>query len=151
MHTEKQFTIFMINKPGVLSMLLAEFANAKINVIALTVMDSAEHGVLRVVAVAPEKMRKVLAKLNMQYDETEVLCVNLANKSGAFAAITEKLAKAHVNISYAYCTAGARGGKTTGILKVSGIEKAMKILSGTTKKSQTKSKPTTRLSPASRK
>ena len=150
MHIEKQFTIFMINKPGVLSMILAEFADAKINIIALTVMDSAEHGVLRVVAAAPEKMQKVLAKLNMQYDEAEVLCVNLANKSGAFAAITEKLAKAHINISYAYCTAGARGGRTTGILKVSGIEKAMKILSGSAK-IQTKSKPTTRHSPASRK
>ena len=150
MHTEKQFTIFMINKPGVLSMILAEFADAKINIIALTVMDSAEHGVLRVVVAAPEKVRKVLAKLNMQYNETEVLCVSLANKSGAFAAITEKLAKAHVNISYAYCTAGARGGKTTGILKVSGIKKAMKILSGSAK-IQTKSKPTTRRSPALRK
>ena len=53
-------------------------------------------------------------------------------------------------ILYAYCTAGARGGRTTGILKVSGIEKAMKILS-TGPKAKTKSKPTARRSPASRK
>ena len=150
MHIEKQFTIFMINKPGVLSLILAEFATAKINIIALTVMDSAEHGVLRIVATAPERMRTALTKLNLQYDETEVLCVNLANKPGAFAAITEKLAKAHINISYAYCTAGARGGRTTGILKVSDIEKAMKILS-VSAQTETKSKPTTRRSPASRK
>lgn len=150
MHIEKQFTIFMINKPGILSQILSKLAEVKINIIALTVMDSAEHGVLRVVVRVPEKMRSVLKKMNMQYNETEVLCVNLANKSGAFAAITEKLAKAHTNISYAYCTAGARGGRTTGILKVSGIEKAMKILS-TEAKTGTKSKPTTRRSPASRK
>ena len=150
MHIEKQFTIFMINKPGILSKILSKFADIKINIIALTVMDSAEHGVLRVVAKVPEKMRNVLKKMNLQYNETEVLCVSLANKSGAFAAITEKLAKAHINISYAYCTAGARGGRTTGILKVSGIEKAMKILS-TGPKAKTKSKPTARRSPASRK
>ena len=150
MHLEKQFTIFMINKPGVLSMILNGLASAKINIIALTVMDSAEHGVLRLVAATPEKVRKVLAKLNMQYNETEVLCVNLANKSGAFADITEKLAKAHINISYAYCTAGARGGRTTGILKVSSIKKAIKVLSGHAK-TKTKSKPTTRHSLASRK
>ena len=150
MHVEKQFTVFMINKPGILSQILSKFAEIKINIIALTVMDSAEHGVLRVVTKAPEKMKEVLTKLNLQYNETEVLCVNLANKSGAFAAITEKLAKAHINISYAYCTAGARGGRTTGILKVSGIEKAMKILS-TEAQAKTKSNPTTRRSPASRK
>ena len=150
MHIEKQFTIFMINKPGVLSQILTEFATAKINIIALTVMDSAEHGVLRVVAVAPEKMRKILTKLNMQYNETEVLCVNLANRSGAFAAITKKLAKAHINISYAYCTAGAKGGRTTGILKISGIKKAIKILSATSSGVQTKSRPNARRSPALR-
>lgn len=150
MHIEKQFTIFMINKPGVLSMILTGFASSKINIVALTVMDSAEHGVLRLVAAAPEKVRKVLARLNVQYNETEVLCVNLANRSGAFADITEKLAKAHINISYAYCTAGAHGGRTTGILKVSDIKKAIKILSVSIK-AKTKSEPTTRHSPASRK
>ena len=149
MHIEKQFTIFMINKPGVMSQILAEFATAKINIIALTVMDSAEHGVMRVVSAAPEKTRKSLKELNLDYNETEVLCINLANKSGAFATIAEKLAKVHINISYAYCTAGARGGRTTGILKVADIKKAMKILSATSK-TETKSKPTTRPSPASR-
>ena len=149
MHIEKQFTIFMINKPGVLSLILSELAVDRINIIALTVMDSSEHGVLRAVVAAPEKMRKILAKLNLQYSESEVLCVNLANKSGAFAAIAEKLAKSHINISYAYCTAGARGGRTTSILKVADIKKAMKTLS-IPGKTQTKSKPSARRSPASR-
>ena len=150
MHIETQFTIFMINKPGVLSQILSELADARINIVALTVMDSSEHGVLRAVVAGSEKMRKILAKLNLQYDESAVLCVDLANKSGAFAAVAEKLAKAHINISYAYCTAGARGGKTTSILKVADIKKAMKTLE-MPGKTQTKSKPTTKRSPASRK
>ena len=140
----------MINKPGVLSLILSELAAARINIIALTVMDSSEHGVLRAVVTGPEKMRKILAKLNLQYDESDVLCVTLANKSGALAAVAEKLAKAHVNISYAYCTAGARGGKTTSILKVADIKKAMKTLS-VPGKTRTKSTPAARRSPASRK
>ena len=150
MHIEKQFTIFMINKPGVLSLILSELAVARINIIALTVMDSSEHGVLRVVVAAPEKMRKILAKLNLQHDESEVLCINLANKSGAFAAVAEKLAKAHINISYAYCTAGARGGRTTSILKVADIKKAMKTLA-ISGKTHTKSTRAARRRPASRK
>jgi hypothetical protein len=128
MYVAPQFSVFMVNKPGVLAQVLAEFASAKINITAITMMDSAEHGVMRVVFEAPEKARQVLTGLNMPFNETDVLCVNLANKSGALAVVAEKLAKGHVNISYAYCTAGAKGGRTTGVLKVSDVKKAMKLL-----------------------
>jgi len=128
MEIATQFSIFMVNKPGVLAQLLGEFARAKINIVAMTVMDSVEHGVLRIVLAEPEKTREVLAKLNAPHNETDVLCVNLTNKPGALAIVTEKLAKEHINISYAYCTAGAKGGRTTGILKVADVRKAMRIL-----------------------
>ena len=128
MYITTQFSIFMVNKPGVLAKVLGEFARAKINVVAMTVMDSVEHGVLRVVLESPTRTREVLARVNMPYNETEVLCVNLTNKAGALATVAEKLAKNHINISYAYCTAGAKGGRTTGVLKVADVSKAMKIL-----------------------
>ena len=149
MHIDTQFSIFMVNKPGVLAQVLNEFASARINIIAITMMDSVEHGVMRIVGGSREKIRKVLAKLNMPHNETDVLCVTLPNTSGALADITQKLAQAHINISYAYCTAGARGGRTTGILKVADVKKAMKVLKGRTAKSG-KPKPVRR-SPASRK
>jgi len=110
MYIATQFSIFMVNKPGVLARVLGEFAQAKINIIAITMMDSVEHGVMRVVFAGPERAKKVLANLNMSYNETSVLCVTLTNKSGALAAVAEKLGKSHINISYAYCTAGAKGG-----------------------------------------
>ena len=128
MHIENQFSIFMVNKPGVLSQVLGDFAKARINIVAMTMMDSVEHGVMRVIFSAPAKAKEVLAKLNMPYNETDVLSVNLTNKSGALAEVTEKLSKNHINISYAYCTAGAKGGRTTGILKVADVKKAMRVL-----------------------
>lgn len=133
MYISTQFSIFMVNKPGVLAHVLGEFAKAKVNVIAMTVMDSVEHGVLRVVLESPQKAREILTRSNMAFNETDVLCLNLTNQSGALADIAEKLAKSHINISYAYCTAGARGGKTTGVLKVADVKKAMKILEPTQK------------------
>jgi hypothetical protein len=136
MYVAPQFSVFMVNKPGVLARVLGEFADAKINITAITMMDSAEHGVMRVVFEKPEKAREVLSKLNLSYNETEVLCVNLANKSGALATVAEKLAKGHINISYAYCTAGAVGGRTTGVLKVSDVKKAMRLLQDHNKQSK---------------
>lgn len=150
MYVATQFSIFMVNKPGVLAHVLGEFARAKINIIAMTMMDSVEHGVMRVVFAAPEGAKEVLSKANMPYDETEVLCVNLTNKPGALAVVAERLAKHHINISYAYCTAGARGGRTTGVLKVADVKKAMRVLQQNSKK-DSKSKPVVRRSRASRK
>ena len=150
MHVEIQYSIFMVNKPGVLAKVLTEVATAKINIVAMTMMDSIEHGVMRVVCGSPKKIREVLSKMNMPYDETNVLCVTLPNKAGALASVAQKLSHAHINISYAYCTAGARGGRTTGVLKVADVKKAMKVLKTHTDRTA-KSKPTVRRSPASRK
>jgi hypothetical protein len=128
MNIATQFSIFMVNKPGVLAQVLGEFAQAKINIIAMTMMDSVEHGVMRIIFEDPKKAREVLSRLNMPCNEAEVLCIELDNKPGALAAVAEKLAKNHINISYAYCTAGARGGRTTGVVKVADVKKAMRLL-----------------------
>ena len=149
MYIQTQFSVFMVNKPGVLAQVLTEIARAKVNLIAITMMDSVEHGVMRLVGRSPDKIRGVLKTLNMPFSETDVLCVTLSNKAGALADITRKLAEVHINISYAYCTAGAKGGKTTGVLKVADVKKTIKVLSSQTGK-KTKSKPTVRRSPASR-
>ena len=62
---------------------------------------------------------------------------------GAMAVVAEKLAKNHINIAYAYCTAGARGGHTTGVFKVADVKKAMKVLKSDRDKA-TKSQPAIR-------
>ena len=150
MRIETQYSVFMVNKPGVLAQVLTEIANARINLVAIAMMDSVEHGVMRMVAQSPVKIRNVLKKLNMPFSESDVLCITLSNKAGALADVTQKLSQAHINISYAYCTAGAKGGKTTGILKVADVKKAIKVLASHADKTG-KSRPTVRRSPASRK
>ena len=131
MFVETQFSVFMVNKPGVLAQVLGEIGTAKINLMAMTMTDSVEHGVMRIVANNSNDLRDVLDKLDMNYSETSVLCLRFSNRAGELAEVSTKLAKAHVNITYAYCTAGGRGGKTTGVIKVADVNKAMKTLKGT--------------------
>ena len=57
-----------------------------------------------------------------------MLVVELRNQPGALAHVCETLAAEHINIDYAYCSAGGRNGKTVGIFKVSNTEKAMRVL-----------------------
>ena len=151
MHLDTQFSIFMVNKPGILAQLLNVLAAEKVNIVAMTMMDSVEHGVMRLVGSGTAKIREILQKQNVQFSEAQVLCVNLPNHVGAFADVTNKLSKAHINISYAYCTAGARGGRTTAVLKVADVKKAMKVLEGQADTQNKKTKKSVRRNPASRK
>lgn len=129
MRIETQFSIFLVNKPGVLAQVTSVLAKAKVNIIALTLVDSSEHGVLRIVCGdTVERIRRVLAPLHDQFTETEVLAMELSNNPGALAAMANKLAAEHININYAYCTGGARGGKTTAVFKVADLKKALRVL-----------------------
>lgn len=121
-----QFSFFLVNKPGVLSHIFSDLAKSKVNIQALAMMDSMEHGVLRMVVDNPTVARPVMQRLNIPLTETDVLAVELSNRPGAAADLCDRLAAAHMNISYMYCTSGG-GGKTTVVLKTPDIKKAMKI------------------------
>lgn len=124
-----QYSVFLENKPGLLAQVARQLAKAKINVLAMTMMDSSEHGVLRmVVGNGKDAFRQAIGGLNLPMTETEVLLVDMPNRPGSLAEVCGRLAEAHINISYAYCTTGAPGGKTNGVFKVADIKKAMKVL-----------------------
>ena len=126
--TATQFSVFLVNKPGVLAQVTTALATAKLNLMAMTLVDSQEHGVLRMVVEDEAETRKVLGKLNLPMTETEVLCLDLSNRPGALADVATLLGENHININYAYCTSGAPGGRTTGVFKVADLNKARHVL-----------------------
>ena len=129
--TLNQFSVFLVNKPGVLAQVTSALAGAKVNLVAVTLVDSQEHGVLRLVAEKADQARGVLKRLNLPMTETEVICVDLPNRPGALADVATLLGKNHININYAYVTSGAPGGRTTGVFKVADQAKALHLLSKT--------------------
>lgn len=128
-----QFSIFLVNKPGVLSQIFRELARAKVNISSLAMMDSTEHGVLRMIVDNVAAARTVIAGLNIPANETDVLAVELPNRPGAAADLCDKLSASHINIAYMYCTSGGKGGRTIVVLKVPDIKKAMKVLENSNK------------------
>lgn len=128
LHTDTQFSVFLVNRPGVLAQVVQRLADEKINIVALSMMDSTEHGVLRLVVENPEHTRDALKSLDLPTNETIVLLATLPNRAGALADFVQRLAVEHINVHYAYCTTGAPGGKTLGIFKVADVPKAMKVL-----------------------
>ena len=143
---QTQFSVFLVNKPGVLAQVTGALAKARVNVVAMTLVDSQEHGVLRLVAEDPAAARQTLSQLNLPMTETEVLRLEMSNRPGALADIATLLGENHININYAYCTSGAPGGHTTGIFKVADPKKAEKVLksNGAKHKESTVRRPTER-------
>ena len=140
MQVQTQFSVFLVNKPGVLAGVTTALAKAKVNLVALTLTDSVEQGVLRIVTDDVASTRDVLSRTHDRWTETDVLTLELQNRPGAFATVTERLASQHINISYAYCTGGAKGGRTTAVFKVADLKKAQKVLAerlATTDKNRT--------------
>ncbi len=142
MSTMKQTTVFLENKPGRLAQVLSALAHAKINLVALSVMDRTEHGVLRLVTEDQPGTLKVLQGLNLNHAETDVLAVELKNQPGALAHVCETLATGHINVDYAYCSSGGRNGKVFGIFKVANSDKAVRVLSeGSNHRSRVQPRP----------
>lgn len=141
MQTRKQITVFLENKPGRLAQVLSELAREKINIVALTVMDRHEHGVLRLVTDDEALTVKVIQASNMPFTESEILAVELKNQPGALAHICETLAAEHISIEYAYCSTGGRNGKVFGIFKLSNLEKAQKVLGTATNNRKIERRP----------
>lgn len=128
MQTRKQITVFLENKPGRLAKILSELARQKVNIVALSVMDHQEHGVLRLVTDDEATTAQVATDLNCPFRESDVVVVELRNQPGALAHICEVLAAEHINIDYAYCSSGGRNGRVFGIFKVANPEKALRVL-----------------------
>jgi hypothetical protein len=129
MATFRQTTVFLENKPGRLAQVLSALAQAKVNLVALSVMDRTDHNVLRMVTEDEPATLKVLQSLNLNHTTTEVLAIELRNQPGALARVCENLAAGHINIDYAYCSSGGRNGRVFGIFKVSNLDKAQRVLS----------------------
>jgi hypothetical protein len=129
MPTTKQVTIYLENKPGRLAKVLSALAKEKVNVIAMTVMDSHdEHGVLRLVTEDTPKTVQTLNTLGIRHVETDVLLVELRHQPGALAHVCELLAADHINIDYCYVSSGGKNGRVFGVFKVSNLEKASRVL-----------------------
>jgi hypothetical protein len=126
MQIVKQLSIFLENKPGVLGRLCQTFAKEKVNIEGLSISDTIDHAVVRLVTGNVRKAREILEAAGVLVVETDVLVLTLADKPGMLAQVAGKLAKAKINIEYAYGTTEATGGQL--VLRVSDAKKALKVL-----------------------
>ena len=124
----KQLAVFLDNRPGTLGRLCEAFAEAKINIFALSSSDTVDHIVFRMVVSDPTQAKRLLDERGTLVVSTDVLMIDSTNKPGTLAEIANKLGDAKINIEYAYSATHPTAQKGILILRVSDPKKALKVL-----------------------
>ena len=128
----KQVSVFVGNETGRLVDMLTPLARSKIDILALSVADSADFGIVRLVVSDPEKAVKALHKAGFTLRVNEVLSYQVPDvPGGLLRTVVEPLAKAGINLEYFYAFIQSEAGKATVVLKASdldGAEAALKRL-----------------------
>ncbi|MHA1312078.1 MAG: ACT domain-containing protein [Candidatus Helarchaeota archaeon] len=122
----KQVSVFLPNEPGVLAKFTELLENNKINIRALTVAETADYGILRIIVNNPDKCIEVLRNANYLVSETDVLAFEVEDKPGGLHRIANLMGENNINIEYLYSTLTS---KTAIILmRVNDLEKASTLL-----------------------
>src|SRR6516164_3951487 len=129
MQTAVQLALFLANKPGTLASVCDALAAENINIFGLTISDTVDHAVVRMVVSDPHKALSIFEAHGTLVVENEVLLIEHDNKPGSLSKVAKKLAAKKVNIEYAYLGSGPHLKKGTLILRPNNIKKAMEILS----------------------
>src|SRR4051794_411015 len=127
-----EVTAYLENKPGRLAKICSALAHEKINIRALSVMDTADRSVLRLVSDDLEPTKRVLTSLGTEFEVGEVLSVQMDNRPGALARVLERLAEEHINIEYAYVSTATEPGRSLRFFHTSNPKRALQVLNEST-------------------
>ena len=122
--TIKQISIFLENKPGQLAGICKALAQAEINIATLSLADTADFGIVRMIVDDHVKGVEVLAKAGYAVRETDVVMVTVPDRPGGMAELMEKLDSAGVDIEYSYAYALGRGVKAVLVFRFKDNAKA---------------------------
>jgi hypothetical protein len=124
----EQLALFLHNKPGALAAVCDALAAAKINIYGLSVSDTTDHAVVRMVVSDPRKALHIFEAHGVLVVETDVLMIENENRPGMLSRIAKTLADHKVNIEYAYLASLPSAKKGLLILRVNDPKKALRVL-----------------------
>jgi hypothetical protein len=121
-----QISIFLENKYGKLSDVLTVLSKEDIRIIAATVADTSEFGILRMIVNDAQKAHRLLKDNHVNVRLTEVLAIATQSSTDGFAGILAHFKKAGLSIEYMYCFSARE--KSLLILRVNDRETALEVI-----------------------
>lgn len=123
-----QISVFVENRPGRLADITAVLAENGIDIRALSIADTSDYGILRLIVNNPDDAVSVLKKEGMTASATQVLGIAIPDEPGGFAKAIRVLADADISVEYAYAFITPNIGKAYVIIRVENNEKAAAAL-----------------------
>ena len=124
----KQLSIFLENREGRLEDVLNLLKEENINIISLSLADTSEYGMLRLLVNDPEKGRKALKENGFSATLSDIVAVTLPHRVGGLQQVLHTLYHAGINIEYMY--AFANGSDAAAVLKSDDPARVVDILKG---------------------
>ncbi len=125
-----QLSVFIENREGRLEQVLDALKQNNINIISLSLADTSDYGLLRMIVSAPEEGKAALRAKGFSAMLTPVLAVKLSHKVGQLQELLSAICKAGINIEYTYALATG-GDDASIVIKTADMEKAAQILAET--------------------
>ena len=100
--TVKQLSVFIENRQGRLGEVLSVLKESGANILSMSLADTTEYGLLRIMVTAPEKAKDALNSKGFAAMVTDVLVIKIPHKAGSLQSILEIIAENNINIEYMY-------------------------------------------------
>lgn len=124
----KQISVFLENKKGRLKKAINVLSQANINIRALSIADTSEFGILRLIVPNPDQAKQVLEENKFVVKVNEVIGVEVADEPGGLDSILDFLQDADLNVEYIYAFVEKKSDKAIVVIRTENIEEGLKAL-----------------------
>lgn len=124
----EQISIFLENKAGRLSEVTETLFEAGVNIRALSLADTSDFGVLRLIVDDNEKAKETLKARGFTVGKTSVVAVEVPDKPGGLHGILEMLQKAGINVEYMYAFVQQSGSNAVMIFRFDNTDDALRVI-----------------------
>lgn len=124
----KQVSIFLENKKGRLADVTKVLADAGVNMRALSLADTGDFGVLRLIVDDRARCMRALKEHGLAAQETDVVAVEIEDKPGSLHRIVEVLDRENINVEYIYTFVGKRGNSAIAVFRSDETARAVDAL-----------------------
>ena len=126
----KQLSVFIENREGRLQEVLNELKKVNINIVSMSLADTSDYGLLRLLVDKPEVGKKALQDNGFSAMLTDVLAIRLCHRVGQLQELLEVICKAGINIEYMYALSTGTDDASV-VIKTSDLAKAAELLKET--------------------
>jgi hypothetical protein len=124
----KQISVFLENKSGRLADVTEALAKKNINICAMSIADTTDFGILRLIVNKPEEAEKALSEKEFTVSCTSVIAIGVEDKPGGLSKVLSILQDNGISIEYMYAFVGKTGNEAFVILRVESPETAIETL-----------------------